>query len=142
MSCNGNISNTCADPILSSCVDHEGALGVNTKITDGCVTQRDVNEDLYAITDETISKIDVSSLTSTCITIPVGSSIAEIVAIYESEICELKTKVETLETIDYSQIDITTFGLTIPTCIADACANPPVTLAEWMQVMMDQHPCV
>tara|TARA_R110000868_G_scaffold74337_2_gene214903 strand:- start:23602 stop:24030 length:429 start_codon:yes stop_codon:yes gene_type:complete len=142
MSCNGNISNTCADPILSSCVDHEGALGVNTKITDGCVTQRDVNGDLYAITDETISKTNVSELTSACMDIPVGSSIAEVVTIYESEICALKAKVQALEEIDYSQIDITNFGIVIPACIADACDNPPVTLAEWMQVMMDQHPCV
>ncbi len=62
MSCNGDISNMCADPILTTCVDHEGALGANTKITDDCVNQSDVNTDLYAITDETIAGLDVSGL--------------------------------------------------------------------------------
>ena len=31
MACNEDISNTCMDPIKSTCVDHEGDLGVNTK---------------------------------------------------------------------------------------------------------------
>lgn len=141
MACNDNISNLCADPILSTCVDHEGALGVNTKITDECVNQSDVNTDLYAITDEIIEGLDNSGLTSTCITIPTGATTAEIIALYEAKICELDGEVTALQNVDYSQLDITTWGLVYPTCIADACSNPPTTLAEWMQVMMDQRNC-
>ena len=142
MSCSNNkISNYCADPILSTCVDHEASLGVNTKITDECVSQSDVNTDLYAITDEIIEGLDITGITSSCIAIPAGASVATILALYEERICELNGKVETLEDINYANINITSFGLTIPACIADSCANPPQTLAEWMQIMMDQRNC-
>ena len=141
MGCNDSISNLCADPILATCVDYEGALGANTKITDDCVNQNDVNEDLYAITDEIIEGLDISGLTSTCITIPANATIAEVITLYEAKICELDSEVTTLQNINYANIDITGFGLTIPSCIADSCANPPTTLAEWMQVMMDQRNC-
>jgi len=138
--CN-NISNLCADPILASCVDYEGDLGKNTKIIKQCVNQKDVNEDLYSITDEIIEGLDVSELTSTCINIPANSTVADVVVLYEAKICELDSKVTTLQSIDYSQLDITGWGLTIPSCIADSCTNPPTTLAEWMQVMMDERNC-
>ena len=142
MACGDDISNICADPILSTCVDHEAPLGANTKITDDCVNQSDVNTDLYAITDETITKIDVSAIVGDCITIPTDATIADIVGLLKDKVCELDTAVTNLQDINYANIDITGFGLTIPTCIADSCANPPTTLAEWMQVMMDQRNCI
>lgn len=138
--CN-KISNLCVNPILSVCVDYEGTLGTNTKITDSCVNQYDVNEDLYAIVDETIEAIDVSGITSTCITIPENATIGQIVALYEEKICELNTSIEELQNIDYSQLDITEWGLTIPACIADSCSNPPTVLGDLLQVMMDQRNC-
>lgn len=140
MGCN-NISNLCADPILATCVDYEGPLGENTKITEDCVNQNDVNEDLYAITDETITAIDVSAIVADCITIPEGASIADIVGLLTTKVCEQDVQIAALENINYADIDITGFGLVIPACIADSCANPPTTLAEWMQVMMDQRNC-
>lgn len=142
MSCKDKISNLCVDPIYSTCVDYEGPLGTNTKITDDCVTQSDVNADLYAITDEVIAGLDNSELTSNCMTIPSGATTAEIIAIYEAKICELDTKVTELENIDYADMDITSWGLTIPTCIADSCDNPPTTLSDLLQVFMDQRNCV
>lgn len=141
MACTDNISNRCADPILTTCVDHEGALGENTKIVGDCANQSDINIDLYAITDETIAKIDVSALASTCITIPPDSSIADIVALYETKICELNTEVTTLKNINYSEISIDDWGLTIPACIADSCANPPTTLGPLVQAIMNNRNC-
>lgn len=140
MGCN-DVSNLCADPILATCVDYEGSLGENTKITKDCVNQHDVNEDLYAIADETITAINVAEIVSDCITIPEGASIADIVGLLTTKVCEQDTQITTLENIDYGSIDITGFGLVIPACIADSCANPPTTLAEWMQVVMDQRNC-
>lgn len=140
MACN-DISNLCSNPALSSCLDHEGPLGANTKITDDCVNQFDVNGDLYAITDEIITGLDNSALTSTCITIPTGATTAEIIALYEAKICELNAEVTTLQAIDYSTLDITGWGLTIPTCIADACGVVPTTLGPLLQVIMDNRNC-
>ena len=139
MACNENISNTCMDPIKSTCVDHEGTLGANTKITDECVNQYEVNEDLYAITDEVIEGLDISTLTSACITIPVDATVADVIILYEAKICELNTQITDLENIAYEDLDITTWGLTIPGCIADVCANPPTTLGVLVQAMMDNQ---
>ena len=141
MDCTDKDSNLCVDSIFSSCVDHEGPLGANTKIADNCVTQYDVNGDLYTITDEVIVGLDNSALTSTCITIPENSTTAEIIALYEVKICELDTKVTTLQNIDYSTLDIVDWGLTIPTCIADACGVVPTTLGPLLQVIMDNRNC-
>ncbi len=141
MACGENLTNTCVEPVKSTCVEFEGTLGANTKITSECVTQHEVDEDLYAITDEVIEGLDNSGLTSTCITIPVGSTTAEIIAIYESKICELEGKVTTLENIDYSTLDVTGWGLTIPACIADPCASPPTTLGPLLQAIMDNRNC-
>lgn len=141
MSCNGDISNKCGETIFASCVDYEGNLGANTKITEPCVNQQMVNEDLYSITDDVITAQDVSAIASTAITIPANATIAQIVALLVAKVDEFETEITALQNIDYGAIDITGFGLTIPACIADSCANPPTTLAEWMQVMMDQRNC-
>jgi hypothetical protein len=141
MNCNEKSSNNCVDPILATCVDYEGKLGVNTKITKACTNQKDINEDLYAILDEEINSTNVKQLTSECMVIPAGSTVAEIIVLYENEICELKSKVSTLENKDYSQMDITSFNLVFPDCIADACETLPTTLSEWMQVIMEKINC-
>ena len=141
MSCKDKISNLCADPILSTCVDHNAPLGVNTNITDECVNQSAVNTDLYAITDKVIAGLDNSELASDCMTIPSEATTSEIIAIYESKICELNQKVTDLEQIDYSEIDITSWGLTIPDCIVDSCSNPPTTLSDLLQIFMNQRNC-
>ena len=141
MACGDNISNVCADPILATCVDYEGNLGENTKITDDCVNQNDVNEDLYAITDETITAIDVSSIVGDCITIPTGATIADIVGLLKDKVCEQDAEIEVLQNIDYSALDITGWGLTIPSCIADPCAAVPTTLGPLLQAIMDNRNC-
>lgn len=141
MGCNDKHTNICVDNMPSNCLNHEGQLGANTKITNDCVNQFDVNEDLYTITDEIIQGLDISELSSSCINIPLNPTVAEIITLYETKICEMDAEITALQDIDYANIDITGFGLTIPDCIADSCANPPITLAEWMQVMMDQRNC-
>lgn len=141
MACNEELSNTCMNPIKSTCVDFEGTLGANTKIEDSCVNQHEVNEDLYILTDEIIADTDVSAVTSACITIPADASVKDIITLYEVKICELNDQVETLENIAYEDLDITTWSLTIPSCIADACANPPTKLGPLVQAMMDAQ-CV
>jgi len=141
MNCNQKLSNNCADPILATCVDYEGNLGSSTKITKACTNQNDINEDLYAIVDETLASVNVREVTSDCMPIVAGSTVAEIIEVYENEICLLKTKVASLENKDYSKIDITSFNLDFPACIRDACETTPVTLADWMQVIMEKINC-
>lgn len=141
MGCGSDISNTCADSTLTTCVDYEGLLGANTKIIKDCVNQSDVNEDLYIITDEIIDGLDISLLESTCITIPKDATIADIIILYEEKICEIEGKVTEIEDTNYSTLDVTGWGLTIPACIADPCASPPTTLGPLLQAIMDNRNC-
>lgn len=142
--CKDKVSNTCGNSIYATCVDYEGLLGDNTTITSSCVSQNDVNEDLYAITDSIIENSKTDNLGNSCITYPLTEGkilLKSVLETNEQEICSLKTRVESLESVNYSELDITTWGLTIPTCIADSCNNPPTTLKELIQAIMNNRNC-
>lgn len=139
MSCN-KISNLCADPTLSVCVDHEAPLGVNTKIITDCVNQSDVNTDLYAITDEVIENSGTSNLGNLCVVYPLTEGVITLKSVNEQneiEICNLKTKVTNLETFDYSNLDITGFTLDFK-CLADPCGDPITKLGQLLQIIIDK----
>jgi len=141
MGCKDKHTNICVDKTLTTCIDHEGELGKYSKIEDDCKTQYDVNEDLYILIDEIKEDTNVVSSENSCINIPVGATIGEVVALYETKICELNKEVEDLSGINYADINITNFGLIIPECIVDSCDKQPETLGEWMQVVMDKINC-
>ena len=119
MSCIGDISNFCADPVESPCVRYDGPLGSLTTIEDSCINQYKVNEDLYTITDTINSKLDISTLTSSCMAIPPEATIGDIIVLYEEKICELESKIDN---VDYSQLDISTWGLDLE-CLVDSCGD-------------------
>lgn len=131
MSCTGDISNLCAEYQESPCVRYDGPLGSLTTITDNCVNQYKVNEDLYNITDTINNKLNIDNLTSTCITIPTDATIGDIIILYEDKLCELQDKVDN---IDYSQIDISTWGLDID-CLVDSCGDPITKLGQFLQAI-------
>jgi hypothetical protein len=138
MACSDDISNICVDPIKATCVDYEGALGANTKITEDCVNQNDVNEDLYAITDEIIENIDASNLGNLCITYPVGTITPKsALEQHEIEICDLQTRVTALENQNFADLDITGFGLNF-SCLVDPCGAPITTLGQLLQIMINK----
>lgn len=140
MSCNDTLSNTCPDPILSTCVDHEGPLGENTKIISDCVNQSDVNTDLYTITDEIISKSDTSDLGSLCITYPLTGSVILQKSVFiqnEIEICSLKNRVTAIEDRDYGDLDITGFDLDFG-CLVDPCGDPITTQKQLLQLLISK----
>lgn len=140
MSCNNKISNLCIDSIKSGCVDNEAELGQNTKITETCVTQTNVNKDLYDITDEIITNSDTSDLGNLCITYPLTDGIITLKtvnSVNEQEICNLKDKVTELENKDFSSLDITGFGLDF-NCLVDPCGDPITTLGQLLQILINQ----
>lgn len=140
MACNDNASNVCIDSTLSNCVDHKGALGANTTITDDCVTQSDVNTDLYAITDKIIEEQDTSGLGNLCITYPVTDgkiTLKSVVETNEQEICNLNTRVTALEGVNFANLDITGFNLNFE-CLVDPCGDPITTLGQLLQIMITQ----
>lgn len=135
MSCNDNISNLCADPIFATCVDYEGSLGINTKITSDCVNQNDVNQDLYTLVDELISDSDTSSLGSRCITYPlIDGEIKLSTALnsIEEKVCELDTSLTNLN--DLENIDVSSWTVDFG-CLENECFAPITTLGGFAQAV-------
>lgn len=140
MACDKDISNVCAENTFSTCVDYEGNLGENTKITDSCVTQHDVNEDLYTITDEIIDNLDTENLKNTCLVYPqVDNKIIpySVFSVHNTEICDLKDRVLGLENFDYANLDITPFNLDF-VCLQDPCNNEITTLKPLLQNIINK----
>jgi len=134
--CN-KIKNTCPDSVMAPCVDYQGALGENTKITSDCVTIADTTEDLYEITDEIISDIDTSELGNECITYPSGLNASKALKTHEEEICELKSQIEVLQTTALCDMSIQGCGLSLG-ILTDACDEPITTFGQLLQAMIDQ----
>lgn len=140
MACNDNASNICIKTTLATCIDYKGKLGENTTITEDCVNQNEVNEDLYSITDTIIDEQDTSNLGNLCISYPVTDgkiTLKSVVETNEQEICDLKSRVETLENMDFGNLDITGFNLDF-TCLVDPCGDPITDLKQLLQIMINQ----
>lgn len=139
MSCD-KISNICAETILSTCVDHEGELGQNTTIEDGCVTQYDVNKDLYKLTDTLFNNLSTEGLGNLCIDYDItdGKILpSTIFSTNEVEICSLKDRVLSLESFDYSTLNISSFNLDYA-CLEDPCNNGLNTLKPLLQSLINK----
>ena len=124
------VSNTCVDTLPSSCVNYEGYIGINTTISDSCTNQFEVNEDLYKLTDTLFDSINVKDFTSSCLTIPEDSTIADIVGLYEPKICELLERITNLENAPNGNGDCG--GGTTPICdctgIEEVIAGPNIVI--------------
>lgn len=130
MSCGNKIKETCGDNVYATCVDYEGVLGDNTKITDDCVTIEETTEDLYVITDEIITDLDTSELGQSCLNYPLTEGLIKptsIFKIHEEKLCDLSTELENLNNL--KDLDITDWGIDFG-CLVNECQTPTVTLGN------------
>lgn len=137
MGCGNKVKETCGDVIYATCVDYEGTLGDNTKITDSCVTIEETTEDLYAITDEIISNLDTSGLGNLCLTYPTtGGNVLPktVLEVYEEKICEFEQKFTDLN--DLENLDISSWNVNFG-CLEDSCNQPVLTLGGFAQAVTD-----
>ncbi len=139
MACGDKVKETCGENVYATCVDFEGTLGANTKITDSCVTIEETTEDLYQITDEIIDGLDTSGLGTLCLTYPLTGGVVLVKSVletHEAKLCELETSIADLS--DLQNVDITGWtGLDL-SCLNGVCATPPQTLGELLQALTDQ----
>src|SRR5699024_202091 len=98
MNCYENdIKDTCFQEQYASCVYYEKNLPDFTKIEEDCVTIEDTTEDIYNIISDIKEELDISGLGNKCITYPTDKNINTVLQQQEQEICELKQKVQDLE---------------------------------------------
>lgn len=141
MSCRDNsATNSCIEQTFSTCIDHEAALGTNTKITSSCVTQSAVNTDLYAITDEIIANSSTEGLSSNCLTYPMTSgaiTLRSAIETHGTELCSLRTRVTTLENRTLESFNISSLNLNLR-CLVNPCGGSITTLGPLLQALIDR----
>ena len=139
MACNETTSNICIDSTKAKCLDYEGHLGDNSKITSECVNQHQVNEDIYSVLDDTISSLK-TPIEDYCLTYPLtdGKILPKsVMSVHRTEICTLKGRVDTLENKDYGELDITGFDLDFG-CLSDPCGDPVTKLGQLLQIIINK----
>jgi hypothetical protein len=140
MSCHDRLSNTSLIITNAKEVDYEGLLSDNTKITENCVNQHEVNEDIYLLIDETIEKLGTSTLGELSVTFPSTLGVIafqDVIKQYEIEIASLKTEVQLLKDKNYCDLDITSCNINFGT-LSDNCASPITTLGAALQALFNQ----
>lgn len=132
--CN-KIKKTCTDSTFATCVDYEGDLGQNTKITSDCVTLHQTTEDVYSLIDEILENTDLTGIGEDCLIYAGEKTFKKIINRYEQEICTLKDEVKDLKETDLCNRSITECGLELG-ALVDLCGYIPATLGELLQVIL------
>ncbi len=139
MSCT-KTTNTCGDTMFTTCIDHEGKLGNNTKITQPCVTQSDVNDDVYKLLDNIIEDTDTTTLGESCINYDIVDGKVKLKSVFEAheqELCRHKNRIIELEQKDYGELDITSLNLDFK-CLVDPCGEPITKLKTLLQIIINE----
>ena len=91
----------------------------------------------YNILEDIKSEIDLSALGQDCITYGVTpKTVKNVLLRYEQEICDLKDRVNTLETTAICDINITNCGIDL-SGINNNCSSQVTTLGELLTYLVD-----
>lgn len=134
--CGNKIKNTCSEKNYATCVYYELEVpSFSSLINVDCITLEETTEDIYDLIGGIKSEIDLEALGEDCINYGVNpKTVKSVLLQYEQEICDLKAKVETLETTAICDMNITECGLTLP---GDPCNNPITTLGQLLEYLLD-----
>lgn len=137
--CGNKIKHTCAEKNYATCVYYELEVpNFSSLVNQDCNTLEETTEDQYNLIDEIKSEIDLSVLGQGCltyVTTPEGKKVVKNVLLkYEQEICDLKTRIGTLETTAICNMNITDCNLNIP---ANPCGGTFSTLGELLGYLLD-----
>jgi hypothetical protein len=135
--CNNKIKNTCGDIKPLTCTEFEGDVNSQSNlIGESCISGEEAIQDLY----NQIEQLDLSELGSLCLDYVQedGKNVVKNVLLkFEEKICELETKIEELETTDICNKLITDCNLDFGVLVDD-CGEVPTTLAETLQLILNQ----
>jgi hypothetical protein len=138
--CGNKIKNTCVDKNYATCVYYELEVPTISSLVDqDCVTLEETTKDIYDILIKVKSDADLSSLGQKCLTYVLDAenkkTVKNVLLKYEQEICDLKDRVEVLETTAICDMDITNCGLNLPDT---ACDLPITKLGELLEYLLTQ----
>ena len=123
----------------ATCLITETSPNTQTTIVDtNCISQYEVNEDVYSQLEDIQSQSDLSELGESCLTyVKVGGKLFVKNALLkmEEEICLLKEEVETLKTTAIFDTPLAGSGIDL-SCLTDACLNDVNTIGELFQALI------
>ena len=136
MSCN-KIKATCTGVrTYAVCTQYEGTVNSDSSLDDTtCLNLEETTQDVY----NQLEGISTEGLGELCLTYTLEEGkilVKNVLKKLEQEICDLKTKVEQLETINICNQNIIPCNLDFGNLL-NACGNQPATLAETLQVILD-----
>ena len=133
--CN-KISHTCGERTYLICSEYEGSVNTDSSLAEeSCLNGQEVVQDIY----NQLENLDLSALGELCLEYvqESGKNIVKNVLLkFEEKICELENRVEELETVNICNQSITSCNLDFGDLV-DACGNQPTTLAETLQLILD-----
>jgi hypothetical protein len=136
--CGNKIKHTCSEKNYATCIYYELEVpSFSSLVGEDCITLEETTEDQYNILEDIKSEIDLSALGQDCITYGVTpKTVKNVLLRYEQEICDLKDKVNTLETTAICDINITNCGIDL-SGINNNCSSPVTTLGELLAYLVD-----
>lgn len=134
--CGNKVKHTCSEKTYATCVYYELEVpDFSSLVNQDCITIEETTEDQYNILEGIKAELDLSALGQDCITYGINpKTVKNVLLKYEQEICELKQKVQTLETTAICDMNITNCGLTLPD---NPCGGTFSTLGELLGYLLD-----
>jgi hypothetical protein len=134
--CGNKIKHTCAEKNYATCVYYELEVpSFSSLVGEDCITLEETNEDQYNLIGYIKSEIDLSALGQDCINYGINpKTVKSVLLKHEQEICDLKAKVQILETTAICDMNITNCGLTLPD---NPCGGTFSTLGELLGYLLD-----
>ncbi len=135
--CGNKTKHMCGEKTYATCTYYELDVPTFSSLVDqDCITIEETTEDIYDLIGGIKSEIDLVALGQDCINYGVNpKTIKSVLLKYEEEICDLKSKVEVLETTAICDKIIT--ECVDLTGILDQCNSPVNTLGELLQYLLD-----
>jgi hypothetical protein len=133
---------TCGGSIgMASCLNTEVSPNDESSLSnEDCLSQEEVNQDIYDQLGDIYDSIDLSELGEECLTYVTleGKNIVKNVLLkMEEEICSLKAQIEEQKTTAICDLSIEDCGLILGDLV-DNCGEQPTTLKELLQVIITQ----
>ena len=130
------------DTSYATCIIVESTPNPQSSLLDvECISQQDFNEDVYEQLEAIQTNSDLTELIEQCLDyVLVGGKLFVKNALLKQseEICALKAEIETLKTTAICDLLISGCNLTLGD-LADTCDNPPTTLKDLLQILINQH---
>ena len=136
MNCHNKIKHTCSSTNYATCIHYESSVNTDSQYDENdCLSIEETTQDIY----NQLENLDLSALGELCLSYVQENNkniVKNVLLKFEEKICELSEKVNLLETTDICNQSITSCNLDFGDLV-DACGNQPTTLAETLQLILD-----